>query len=225
MDLGKKIRQARQAAGLSQRQLCGEEITRNMLSLIENGAAQPSMKTLKYLALRLDKPLRWFLEENAEEAEGKQHSWELLRLAEQALASGREIYAGQLLEDVQTENAPILRQKLLLQSRLSGADIPGICGALPSLDAELLLRAKGALETGQWDRCAALLNAAEEQSSPRWHLLAGSLQLSRQDYRRAAEHFHLAEAEFPETAPLLEICYRELGDFRRAYEYACMQKG
>ena len=30
------------------------------------------------------------------------------------------------------------------------------------------------------------------------------------------------EAEFPEKCvPLLEICYRELGDFRQAYYYAC----
>ena len=46
MSLGEKLRQARLEAGLSQRALCGEEITRNMLSRIENGAAQPSMRTL-----------------------------------------------------------------------------------------------------------------------------------------------------------------------------------
>ena len=50
MELGEKLRKARLEAGLSQRQLCGEEITRNMLSLIENGSAKPSMKTLQYLA-------------------------------------------------------------------------------------------------------------------------------------------------------------------------------
>jgi transcriptional regulator with XRE-family HTH domain len=68
MELGEKLRQARLEAGLSQRQLCGEEITRNMLSLIENGSAKPSMKTLQYLAARLGKAsaifwkkLPWFL--------------------------------------------------------------------------------------------------------------------------------------------------------------------
>ena len=49
--------------GLSQRQLCGDEITRNMLSQIENGSAKPSMDTLKYLAARLGKPVSYFLEE------------------------------------------------------------------------------------------------------------------------------------------------------------------
>jgi transcriptional regulator with XRE-family HTH domain len=63
MELGEKLKQARLDAGLSQRQLCGEEITRNMLSLIENGAAKPSMKTLQYLAGRLGKSVGFFLEE------------------------------------------------------------------------------------------------------------------------------------------------------------------
>ena len=53
MSLGEKLRQARLEAGLSQRALCGEEITRNMLSQIEHGTARPSMDTLRALALRL----------------------------------------------------------------------------------------------------------------------------------------------------------------------------
>ena len=47
MELGEKLRQARMEAGLSQRQLCGDVITRNMLSQIENGAARPSMEDRK----------------------------------------------------------------------------------------------------------------------------------------------------------------------------------
>lgn len=65
MELGKRLKQARLEAGLSQRQLCGGEITRNMLSQIENGAARPSMDTLRYLAARLGKPISFFLEEAA----------------------------------------------------------------------------------------------------------------------------------------------------------------
>lgn len=63
MELGQRIRQARLDAGLSQRQLCGDTITRNMLSQIENGSARPSMSTLQYLADRLGKPISFFLEE------------------------------------------------------------------------------------------------------------------------------------------------------------------
>ncbi len=65
MELGKKLRQARLEAGLSQRQLCGDLITRNMLSQIENGSAKPSMRTLQYMAERLGKTVSFFLEETA----------------------------------------------------------------------------------------------------------------------------------------------------------------
>ena len=64
MELGEKLKQTRLEAGLSQRQLCGDVITRNMLSQIESGKARPSMPTLQYLAGRLGKPVGYFLEED-----------------------------------------------------------------------------------------------------------------------------------------------------------------
>ena len=63
MELGERLRQARINAGLSQRQLCGDEITRNMLSQIEHGTCNPSVSTLCYLAKRLELPVSFFLEE------------------------------------------------------------------------------------------------------------------------------------------------------------------
>lgn len=66
MELGERLRQARLEAGLSQRQLCGDAITRNMLSLIESGKASPSMATLQYLSARLGKSVGYFLEEKGE---------------------------------------------------------------------------------------------------------------------------------------------------------------
>ena len=65
MELSQKLKQARLDAGLSQKALCGDRITRNMLSQIENGSARPSMDTLRYLAGRLGKPLSYFLEDDA----------------------------------------------------------------------------------------------------------------------------------------------------------------
>ena len=64
MELSQKLKQARLDAGLSQKALCGDRITRNMLSQIENGSARPSMDTLRYLAGQLGKPLSYFLEED-----------------------------------------------------------------------------------------------------------------------------------------------------------------
>ena len=65
MTIGEKIKQQRQALGLSQRQLCGDRITRNMLSQIENGSARPSMDTLTYLAAQLGQSVSFFLDESA----------------------------------------------------------------------------------------------------------------------------------------------------------------
>ena len=64
MELGQRLKQARLELGLSQRQLCENLITRNMLSQIENGSAHPSMDVLRTLAGRLGKSVSYFLEED-----------------------------------------------------------------------------------------------------------------------------------------------------------------
>lgn len=265
MELGEKIREARVEMGLSQRELCGEEITRNMLSLIENGAAKPSMKTLQYLAGRLGKSVSYFLEEKAavspnQEAmeaarrlygEGnyaeaakalaeykgpdpiydpeKGILWVLTHLAlgEEAIAQGREIYARELLEKANIKTAycaeELEKRRLLLLGSLRGQRV---AKRLPGLDEELLLRGREALAEGDFSRAARWLDAAEDQAAPRWCLIRGEVWLAQKKYKNAARCFHGAEKALPgETAERLEICYRELGDFKKAYEYACRQKG
>ena len=90
MTLGEKIKAARLESGLSQRQLCGDAITRNMLSQIEHGSANPSVSTLRYLAQQLGKPVSYFLQEQVADASNAQ-------IMEQArLAYGRRDAAGVL---------------------------------------------------------------------------------------------------------------------------------
>lgn len=62
MTLGQRLLEARQAAGLSQRELCGDRITRNQLSQLEHDRVRPSLETLRYLADRLGRPLSYFLD-------------------------------------------------------------------------------------------------------------------------------------------------------------------
>lgn len=221
MELGEKIRMARLEAGLSQRQLCGEEITRNMLSLIEHGSAKPSMKTLRYLSGQLGKPMSYFLEEDARDPSELVESAENLRRAEEALAEGKDIYAAQLLQQV-TEPR-LRREKLLLQARLPGTDVIRICGELPSLDEELLIRAEAALGAGNRERCRCLLDAAEDRNTPRWNLHRGRVYMAEERWEEAAACLEKA-GEDETVMALLEICFREQGDYKRAYEYACRQK-
>lgn len=56
IELGKTIKEARIAKKMTQSEVVGDFITRNMLSQIESGHAMPSIKTLEYLSNVLDLP-------------------------------------------------------------------------------------------------------------------------------------------------------------------------
>lgn len=265
MELGEKIRQARQEAGLSQRQLCGEEITRNMLSQIENGSAQPSMDTLRFLAAQLGKTVSFFLEEDAVTSPNQQvmtDAWQALdqgnwaavlsalkgfrepdplfcrerqRLmvqatleqAEEGLKQGKIPYARQLLEELGEicETEEFRRRRLLLLGRCAPEKLAKICRELPSMDEELLLRAQDAVNRQDYGRSEQLLEAAENKNTSRWNLLRGQTHLARGQFTKAAVCYLKAEQDYPEECwPSLERCYRELGNYQKAYEYACKQK-
>ena len=61
MTLGQKIKAVRLERGMTQKELVGDAITRNMLSKIENDSATPSVRTLEYLARTLSLPTGYFL--------------------------------------------------------------------------------------------------------------------------------------------------------------------
>ena len=65
--LGEKIRELRKQRGITQKDLAGDKITRNMLSLIESGNASPSVSTLLYIAERLGTPAGYFFASTPEE--------------------------------------------------------------------------------------------------------------------------------------------------------------
>ncbi len=266
MELGQRLRQARLEAGLSQRQLCGETITRNMLSQIENGTAKPSMATLGILAQRLGKPISFFLEEEAVTSPNQsvmdrarrafaagEHDRTLgelsnyqgpdpvfdqemallrvlasLRLAEKAVEEQRLPYALELLERAAQAGAqtayygPELERKRL--TLLAGVD-PQAAEQLMPEDDVLLIRARYALAQGDYLRSAQYLDAAEGREHPRWYFLRGECHFGLQAYAAAAQCYHRAEQAYPaQTIPKLEQCYKELGDYKLAYEYACRQR-
>ena len=264
MELGEKLRAARLEAGMTQRQLCGEEITRNMLSQIENGSAKPSMKTLQYLAGQLGKNVSFFLEEEAVLSPNQQmmtdvrrayengqyskameilqayqspdpvydrekqllHALLCLNLAELAIKDNRRVYAREILGRLELAGCyceeQLLRRSLLLWAK-TGAE--AVSKLLPSLDEELMLRAQEAFRAGDLHRAECLLDAAEDQKEPAWNLLRGQIYLAQTRYAQAAACLHRAENVYPKEVWFrLEHCYRELEDYKRAYEYACKQK-
>ncbi len=64
MLLGEKIKAARQAKGITQSQLAADKLTRNMISRIETGTANPSLDTIKYIAKSLSLPVSYLLSED-----------------------------------------------------------------------------------------------------------------------------------------------------------------
>ena len=64
MLLGEKIKKHRLIKGITQEELASDKITRNMLSSIENGRANPSLSTLTYLAEALSLPLSYLLSDD-----------------------------------------------------------------------------------------------------------------------------------------------------------------
>ena len=65
---GRKIKEARIAKKMTQSEVVGSFITRNMLSQIESGNATPSVKTLEYLAQTLDIPVSELIPSGEEES-------------------------------------------------------------------------------------------------------------------------------------------------------------
>ena len=262
MELGEKLRQARMEAGLSQRQLCGDFITRNMLSLIENGSAQPSMDTLRVLSARLGKPMGYFLEEQAVTSPNQQimarareaapnevlellagyqspdpvfdhERWLLevlacLALAQTAIDEGRSGFARSLLERAAEAGertpyyTPEAERRRVLLCHKAGVPAGDLEPLLPSSDAELLLRAESAMQGKDYERCAHLLACCAEESEV-WHKLYAESLFAQKDFAAAAEHYKLCP-ETPQICARLEVCYRELEDYKQAYFYACKQK-
>lgn len=60
MTMGERLRRAREEAGLSQRQVCGDQITRNQLSQLEHDRVGPSVENLRYFVGQLGRPVSYF---------------------------------------------------------------------------------------------------------------------------------------------------------------------
>ena len=67
MNIGQKIKALRVAKVMTQQELAGDNITRNMLSRIENGFALPSMQTLLYISEKLGVPAGYLISDDSEE--------------------------------------------------------------------------------------------------------------------------------------------------------------
>ncbi len=154
-----------------------------------------------------------------------------MALARQAIGEHKNAYALALLEEVHKygEKTPyytqeLERQRLLLlfQAKPDGAG--RWAQQLPDNLEELLLRAQSLLDS-QPRQSLQILDSAGVRQDRRWQLLRGQACQRLKEFEAAAEHYHFVEKTAPEQVwQHLEECYRELGDFKMAYHYACQQR-
>ena len=93
----------------------------------------------------------------------------------------------------------------------------GISADIPE-DSALLMKAERALKEKRFSDAERYLLARDHRDA-RWHHLMGQCRFQAGDYAAAKEHYHRCEESY-DVRSLLEICYRELEDFRMAYFYA-----
>ena len=224
MELGQRIKEARLEAGLSQRQLCGEVITRNMLSQIENGAARPSMATLQYLAGRLGKSVSFFLEDAA--VSPNQARMDAARTAFQArdfrgsLSALAEyigpdpVFDGEkhLLEALccifLAEEAP--SAALLEQAAAAGAQTPYYT---PELERRRLL-CLARTENADLAAISAAMPAPDEEL-----LLLARAALLSGDHRRCVSFLDAIRDQTDAWLLLRADCAYEAGDYAQAIDY------
>ena len=230
MELSQKLKQARLDAGLSQKALCGDRITRNMLSQIENGSARPSMDTLRYLASQLGKPLSYFLEEDAitspnqalmEQARDADAS-EALHLLGQYRAPDptfdRERWLLEALaclslaEDALSQGKPAYARNLLERAAVAGGRTPYYT---PDNERRrlLLLHAAGqtGLDTQLPDLTPELLLRAEDaflrQDFDRCAAYLAAIEVQTHQFHYLSARLHFAQQDYTAARPLFEAAW------------------
>ncbi len=279
-NIGEKIRRLRQNRKMTQSELAGDQITRNMLSCIENGAALPSLPTVWYLAERLEVPAGFLLAEGDDdriwrkmneianikrvfergdpriclalcrscEEEADDEIFMImaqccLMIAAEELDAGRLKQCCTVLDEAVSiaersmYNAEMIRHTAALYFRFLRGLSQSLYPEAP-LDVEdcflgatqpfcRYILAREALDEGDRARVENYLQRVREDDP--WGILLrahrdtldGEFEGARQLLMR------LLHAENANSRPLvyyvfcdLEICCRETGDFRGAYEYS-----
>ena len=239
MTLGQKLRQTRLSKGLSQSQVAGDCVTRNMLSQIENDLASPSMRTLEHLAQALGVSVGWLLSDEQTDAAMERMRRARTLFREKNFSGCLALFAQDAPEDDET---------LLLCSIAAGA----LAGQM--LMDEKIVRAKelaalalewnrkslyesAQVQTGALDilaRCAILEKNADEaverykayyierQSAVRYHFTMARFHL-QQEHIQAAEREIWSIADLPECSRAEYLILRgKIAAKREQYENAAL---
>ena len=239
MTLGQKLRQTRLSKGLSQSQVAGDCVTRNMLSQIENDQASPSMRTLEHLAQALGVSVGWLLSDEQTDAamERMRRARTLFRegnfegclalfaqdepgddetLLLRSMAAGE--LAGQLLLDEQISRAKELAALSLEWNRKS------LYGTAQAQIMALDVLARAAILENCPDEAVERYRASylEGQNAVRYHFTMARFHL-QQEHIQAAEREIWSIAELPEVSRGEYLILRgKIAAKREQYENAAL---
>lgn len=121
--MGKRLKEARKEARLTQRELGGERYSPSYICQIEKDKIRPSVKGLEYIGKRLGRPVSYFfadaglLEEISQKEQKTKTFFILLNLGESYLASQKNELAKKILDEIASLNlsleTPFLRALIL----------------------------------------------------------------------------------------------------------------
>lgn len=121
VELGKRIKEARLARKMTQADVVGDFITRNMLSQIESGTANPSVKTLTYLAKVLQLPVNYLLPDELETFDDSENAvlkdFEALNKMKNAFRRGEYTLAAEIAAPFATEDSVVYDEACAVLAR------------------------------------------------------------------------------------------------------------
>ncbi|NLJ16924.1 MAG: helix-turn-helix transcriptional regulator [Clostridiales bacterium] len=116
--IGKIIKEARLNKKLTQSEVVGDFITRNMLSQIESGAAYPSVKTLEYLTRKLEIPMQNLMADNDEEKDTVLQNQDLFLKAKNLFKDKKYQSAIEILLEMTTQESLFFDEACAMLARI-----------------------------------------------------------------------------------------------------------
>lgn len=213
--IGKRIREARLRAGLSQSQLAHPELSDSYISLIESGGRTPTANVLQIIASKLDCSVEYLI--HGIPAEQIQHIETNLNLARSALENGARREAkrrfAEVLSDANIERLPDLRR----QGEYGLALAAEACGDLDeAIDILMRLRSEDVGPLPDEMRIAsalALTRCYRDQGNTQAAINVAEHEISRMLEKGWTDHLI-------ELGATLLSCHITQGDLLRAQHYS-----
>ena len=114
------------------------------------------------------------------------------------------------------------RRRVLLLADACAEDAAVLASLLPDSDDEFLLRAQAALAEENFSAAQAFLDCVTSGSN-RWQALQGQVFFAQGQWEQAAAHFAACRPD-KQICEKLELCYKQLQNFEKAYYYACKHR-